>query len=923
MAENDLLPGHKLVFDRELQQYIQVPLEPGERVGIRERLPQAEGYEYPEGMSFFPFRRKQSEWKGIPYAPVPDAPLELTLPGFARTMLNDLWLAFTGPGRAAAGEFTQNELEEVGIRAGSAIGWSSYGVPRPRGSMGMSGFAKKPPASSETPKLSDIDNLYNEFNAVYEVVQPKMNNKGVYIAYDDVAGEHYPVDANGKAIVINPDDAVYEAFAKLNEKWNTYADAESNVEFQKYGVQGKPKSSEFSPKEKEVYSSSLKEFEKVYDEAEKELAYWGDYKLDLAPDGGYVVKYKDYSKSVEYDPASPIGEIMSNLQAAANKYDAAIKGVESSPKSALDEFNETYASAQAKLAADKWDQLTIGTDENTGDFIIAWKNTGDNFHPMSEELTGILRDLNEAKAKYVSSAGEQQPMPGVKKAPAPSENELGAAKPNPMLPSLFELKHQIQEYLQNQGWDDLILDKDADGVFKLFTESGNEFTVSEGGKLGELMHNLNKNFGSVPSKKKGKLFGVKDAPPSYLEQMPPESMREYTPSELDWEYQREYVELSKGLFPNAFKDRADFQQQYDAAPLRVLTLKELKNLEYATLGGVLGTGRSQEKMIQNVMDVAGHRRDVPKIMEAIKSGQTAPPIVLRHDDGMRILGGNTRLMSALALGKNMPVKVIDIRSLPRRGSHRFDTSEPLTQEARAANFNRWFEGSKVVDYEGNPMIFFHSTDAPNIEAIDMDMVYKKSGGSRNFLSTTGSTKFANKWAAGENQTIYPVYVSAKNPGDFRKPEHVKMAAEWKTQQELEHYGWTPEQVKRARDKVRVPKPVLIEGDDVKKFRSTFEDQLERAESGIWTFWEDPKMWKHFGWDGAFMKENPGDDALNFAAPQPGQVKSIFNKGWWNPEDPRILYSGGAPLPLDLEPVDYDPFELEPVSGDPFAVEEKK
>jgi len=102
---------------------------------INELLPKEEGYEYPGDMSFFPFRRK--EWQGIPFAAPQGGELELTIPGFARTMLNDLWLAFTSPGRAAAGEFKQNELEEVGLRAGSGLAMGGSPIRAPANSLGI------------------------------------------------------------------------------------------------------------------------------------------------------------------------------------------------------------------------------------------------------------------------------------------------------------------------------------------------------------------------------------------------------------------------------------------------------------------------------------------------------------------------------------------------------------------------------------------------------------------------------------------------------------------------------------------------------------------------------------------------------------------------------------------------------------------
>ncbi len=408
-----------------------------------------------------------------------------------------------------------------------------------------------------------------------------------------------------------------------------------------------------------------------------------------------------------------------------------------------------------------------------------------------------------------------------------------------------------------------------------------------------------------------------------LEKMDPEqTIREYSPEELDWEYNTEYGKYAKSLFPDAFKDRADFQRQYDAAPLRHLTDKELKGLEYATISGVMSKGlKGTPEGERYVMDQVGHRRDVPKIMEALKSGRTAPPIVLRHDEGMRILGGNTRMMSAIALGKNIPVKVIDIRSFPRRGSHPFDPTPPTTPAQRQHNFKRWFRGSKVVDEAGEPLVMYHASPSGTITHIDPDKIREKSGGSRDFLSTTSSQRFASDWKkSSEGATVYPVYISAKNPGDFRNPEHVTQAAAWKALDEVRQMSPS---LRNATDR-EVKRAVATDPEKANLYNKAYKDSLAIGRSGIWSFWEDPKMWRELGWDGAFMKESTdAESPLNFAAPNPSQIKSVFNKGWWNEKDDRILYSSGLPVPIVTEPVDYDPFELEPVAGDPFEQKDDK
>lgn len=134
-------------------------------------------------------------------------------------------------------------------------------------------------------------------------------------------------------------------------------------------------------------------------------------------------------------------------------------------------------------------------------------------------------------------------------------------------------------------------------------------------------------------------------------------MREYTPKELDWEYHREYEKYTKPVFPHAFKSREHFQQEYDKAPLTHLTHHELKHLDYSTAGSVLDHKGHKMNYVRNVI---GTRRDVNRIESDFIHGSTAPPIVLKHSRGLRIMSGNTRLMVGAAYNSSVPVKLIDI-----------------------------------------------------------------------------------------------------------------------------------------------------------------------------------------------------------------------------------------------------------------------
>jgi hypothetical protein len=136
---------------------------------------------------------------------------------------------------------------------------------------------------------------------------------------------------------------------------------------------------------------------------------------------------------------------------------------------------------------------------------------------------------------------------------------------------------------------------------------------------------------------------------------PLSAMREYTVKEMDWEYEREYKVYSKPNFPDAFVSRDDFQAQYDAAPLKHLSLSELQHLGNSMAASGLNKGEAW------VHKTFGHRRDTKRILDAIKNGKTAPPIVLKTGSGNWLMAGQTRLAAGLALGISIPVKQIAIR----------------------------------------------------------------------------------------------------------------------------------------------------------------------------------------------------------------------------------------------------------------------
>lgn len=145
---------------------------------------------------------------------------------------------------------------------------------------------------------------------------------------------------------------------------------------------------------------------------------------------------------------------------------------------------------------------------------------------------------------------------------------------------------------------------------------------------------------------------------SHIENHPKTRMREYTSSEFPWEY-REYTNYASHVFPKAFKDQNDFTNRYKKAPLKHLTPSEIQSLAYSTASSYLSKDSIKSK-IKSAQNEFGYRRDLSRIHNELYKGKMAPPIVLKHSRGLRILGGNTRLSYGLANNRNIPVKLIDI-----------------------------------------------------------------------------------------------------------------------------------------------------------------------------------------------------------------------------------------------------------------------
>lgn len=166
-------------------------------------------------------------------------------------------------------------------------------------------------------------------------------------------------------------------------------------------------------------------------------------------------------------------------------------------------------------------------------------------------------------------------------------------------------------------------------------------------------------------------------------------------------------------------------------------------------------------------------------------------------------------------------------------------------------FERWFEGSKAVDAEGNPLVVYHGTGA-DFTSFDTEM---GDGGGSHF----GTKAQADLYASVEKGKILPVYLSLRNP-------------------------------KRMID--------LGQWDDLRDERKALMAQgfdgvvyLNRRE-GVDVSFKDQGDWEQFASDAEFKAKYPSAQD-SYIAFSPTQIKSIFNSGNFDPSNPAIL----AQLPI--------------------------
>lgn len=187
----------------------------------------------------------------------------------------------------------------------------------------------------------------------------------------------------------------------------------------------------------------------------------------------------------------------------------------------------------------------------------------------------------------------------------------------------------------------------------------------------------------------------------------------------------------------------------------------------------------------------------------------------------------------------------------------------LFERAFSSAFQQWFAGSKVIDEHGAPLRVFHGTPYGGFETFSST---KWRGIAGYFHVDPGLSSVCAEfpWEMGDKPPahakggacLYPVYLALKNPLDLSRVDGEKhLSAE-----EFLHLA-----------KLKA---------DPNSVRNPLTDQP------VWSYLATPRvieLIKQHGYDGVMYNEQ----GPAFVAFDSGQVKSVFNRGSFDPANPNI------------------------------------
>ena len=214
---------------------------------------------------------------------------------------------------------------------------------------------------------------------------------------------------------------------------------------------------------------------------------------------------------------------------------------------------------------------------------------------------------------------------------------------------------------------------------------------------------------------------------------------------------------------------------------------------------------------------------------------------------------------------------------------------------REENFKRWFGDSGMVDEEGNPLVMYHgtNTDFPAFEGSQMIW------GSRG-KELPSEFSFLSQNFAGGAANIVPIYMKGQSMFDADRIPKTTSIQDYVTElleQSIERGRefTTEEEEQIANLEKTLADSAANQGyeyaPNYPRFHFWNYPELTFGDAGKDALW---KLYEILGFDGIRMTEH-GEDTRGVFDPR--KVKSIYNRGTFDPEDPDILSYREEPIGL--------------------------
>jgi hypothetical protein len=261
--------------------------------------------------------------------------------------------------------------------------------------------------------------------------------------------------------------------------------------------------------------------------------------------------------------------------------------------------------------------------------------------------------------------------------------------------------------------------------------------------------------------------------------------------------------------------------------------------------------------------------------------------------------------AASTVKASKPVIQIIGRSLTPKGAKLTPNIEvPAAGDITKPAFKKWFGDSKVTNDAGQPIVVYHAR-AGDFDSFDTAGRGKTKGTGAFFSS---SADVASTYGVKGDENIVPAYLSMKRPvvidANGSNWSDIDMGAKISVPEikvsDIEEQQLLAELTGSAVDESAmktIPAAEMSLG-ELKINNKLIDRKVNTDDIARWA--------RKMGYDGLIIKNvidsGPSgrympDEAMNphnvYVAFEPTQIKSVFNKGTWNPDDPRMVQGAGA------------------------------